>query len=176
MVDQAIRVVVREDFASISLAARNEAALTRAVQAEFSVALPPPGKFVIAADVIFVCTTPGQWLVLRDHDDATLFDRLAAAAGEHGLLIDVTCSRVAVRVSGPGLRDRLSTLLPIDLHPRAMRPGDAAATIAAHLAVLVCQVDDAPTYDLFCASSFAGSFRRALELAGLPNVSGFTTA
>ncbi|MEJ1977669.1 MAG: hypothetical protein WDN49_17730 [Acetobacteraceae bacterium] len=58
--------------------------------------------------------------------------------------------------------------LPIDLHPRAMQPGDAAATVAAHLPVLVWQVDDAPTYDMMCARSFAGSFHRWLELAGAP--------
>ena len=49
-----------------------------------------------------------------------------------------------------------------------MRAGDVAATVVAHVQVLVWQVNDAPTYELICARSFAGSVHRWLELAGAP--------
>jgi sarcosine oxidase gamma subunit len=39
--------------------------------------------------------------------------------------------------------------------------------VAAHLSVLIWQLDDAPTYDLICARSFSGSFHRWLGLAGM---------
>lgn len=152
----------------MSMAARRDAgpALAALAQRRLGVAMPPPGKWIAAGGLTFICTAPEQWLVLQDHDDGTLFGTLAAAMEEQALLIELSGSRVAVRVSGPGAREALAKGLPIDLHPCAMRPGDAAATVAAHLSVLVWQVDDAPTYDLMCASSFSGSFHRWLELAG----------
>jgi methylglutamate dehydrogenase subunit D len=67
------------------------------------------------------------------------------------LLIDVSDSRIAVRISGASARDVLAKGLPIDLHPSTMRAGDVAATVVAHVQVLVWQVNDAPTYELICA-------------------------
>jgi sarcosine oxidase subunit gamma len=114
-----------------------------------------------------VCTTPGQWLFVREVPGDGLALRIAAALGDAATLIDLSDARAAVRVSGPGAREALAKFLPLDLHARVMQPGDAAATVAAHLPILLWQHDATPSYDLLCARSLGSSFHRALQLAGL---------
>lgn len=166
MADPAIRAVTRDDFALVSMAAHRGAgeALAARVREELAVYLPPPGKWAAVGDLTFIGTAPGQWLVEQDRDDGTLPIQLAAIVGAYTLLIDVSDQHAAVRISGAGAREVLAKRLPIDLHPRAMSAGDAAATLAAHVPVLIRQVDDTPTYDLMCIRSFAGSLCRCFEL------------
>ena len=170
MADPAIRATAHQDFGLVSLAARRDAApaLTARTRQVLGMTLPAPGKWTAAGDLIAICTAPDQWLVVQPGDDGGLLARLAAAVGECGLLIDVSGSRVAFRVAGAGAREVLAKCVPIDPHPRAMRVGDAAATVAAHVPVLIRQVDDAPTYELICVRSFAGSLQRRLADAGAP--------
>ena len=65
---------------------------------------------------------------------------------------------------GPKARDALAKGVPIDLHPRVFRPGDAAVT-SAHIGVHLWQVDDAPTYELIVPRSFAVAFREWFDEA-----------
>ena len=48
--------------------------------------------------------------------------------------------------------------MPIDLHPRAFRAGDAAVTTVAHIGAQIWQVDETPTYELIVSRSFAAGF------------------
>ena len=73
---------------------------------------------------------PGQWLVLHA-PDAT-----PDVSVEHRT--DLTGARCILEVAGPRVREVLATMLPLDLHPRAFRPDAAAATLAAHIPVLLC--------------------------------------
>ena len=52
---------------------------------------------------------------------------------------------------------------PIDLHPRAFKTGDAAATLVSHIPVQLWQIDDRPTYEFAVARSLAQSFWHWLE-------------
>jgi sarcosine oxidase subunit gamma len=63
-----------------------------------------------------------------------------------------------LRLSGARVRDVLAKGLPIDLHPRAFRTGDATTSIISHIGIQLWQVDDAPTYDIVFFRSLAGSF------------------
>lgn len=152
------------ELATFALASRQDSDVPRRAELALGIALPEPGRTLVAAGVRAVCTSPGQWLMLREGTSESLGALLAEALGEAASLIDVSGAHVGVRVRGVGARAALGRFLPLDLHPRTMRPGQAAATLAAHLPVLLWQVDDRPAYDLLCARSLAGSFRRALEL------------
>ena len=105
---------------------------------------------------------PERWLVFGGGDmERTLRDRLGALAS----VSDQSDSRVVLRLSGPRVRDALAKMLPVDLHPRAFHAGDAAVTLAGHIGVAVWQLDDAPTYDLAVARSYAGSLAEHLIAA-----------
>ena len=140
------------------------AGLAGALEASFGLTLPAVGCWEGTADLRLVRTAPHQVLALRDGAGEGMVDELDAALGAHAGVVDLSDARAAVRVEGPRARDALARLLPLDLHPRAMQCGNAAATLAAHMSVLVLQLDDAPSYELLFQCSFAGSLLRALGI------------
>jgi sarcosine oxidase subunit gamma len=72
---------------------------------------------------------------------------------------------VVLRLSGPRSRDVLAAVVPIDLHPRAFRPGDTAMTLAGHIAVQIRLVDD--DFELMAFRGYAGSLFQTVLHAGL---------
>jgi sarcosine oxidase subunit gamma len=73
--------------------------------------------------------------------------------------------RSVVRVAGPRARDTLAKGVPIDLHPRAFQPGDAAVTVVNHIGVHFWQLDAVPSYEFCVFRSFAPSFWQWLATA-----------
>jgi len=142
-----------------------ETTLADALRVAFGLSLPAAGRWTEAADIAALWVGPGHWWLQRERASA-LFAELEPVVGGHAALIDISDARAVLRVSGAAAPTILASLLPIDLHPRAFRPGQVASTVAAHIGVQIRQLDDAPTYDLSCLRSFAGSLWRSVELAG----------
>ena len=128
-----------------------------AVAAALGVALPGMNRFIQASGMLLARIAPHQVLAMRDQPG--LFEELEAALAAEAGVIDLSDARTGVTLRGPGARERLMALLPVDLD--SMRQGCCAQTVMSHMAVLVCQVDDAPTYEVQCATSYRGSFLRA---------------
>ncbi|GGX00805.1 sarcosine oxidase subunit gamma [Streptomyces lomondensis] len=106
---------------------------------------------------------PDEWLVLSSAEGAVLTAELRAALGPApGSAVDVSANRTTLELSGPSSRQVLEKGCPLDLHPRALGPGRAVSTTVGPVAVLLWQVDDAPTYRLFPRSSFADYLGRWL--------------
>jgi heterotetrameric sarcosine oxidase gamma subunit len=150
-------------MASVAVRRGGAPELARVLHEHAGLAPPEPGRWVGDDTLALVWSAPGQFLVAGD-PEAT--QRLAEALHGHALVIDLSGGRVVVRVSGMSARDVLARCVPLDLHPRAMRPGHAASTIAAHIGVQIWQIDAAPTYDIAGPASYAASLRRALEQSG----------
>jgi methylglutamate dehydrogenase subunit D len=114
---------------------------------------------VIAGSTAFVWAGPGQWLALSEGATGAEFERRLRAA-LHGLasISDQSDGRTIVSVGGARARDALAKGVPIDLHPRAFRPGDAAVTTIANIEAHLWQVDDKPTYEFIVPRSFAAAF------------------
>ncbi|MFE9020989.1 sarcosine oxidase subunit gamma [Streptomyces sp. NPDC007808] len=103
---------------------------------------------------------PDEWLVLS-HEEGTA--ELTQALGDApGSVVDVSANRTTLELRGPSARQVLEKGCPLDLHPRAFGPGRAVSTTVGPVAVLLWQVDDAPTYRLFPRSSFADYLGRWL--------------
>ncbi len=84
--------------------------------------------------------------------------RLRATFGNLASVCDQSDGRTVIRVGGERARDVLAKGVPIDLHPRAFRVGDAAVTSVAHISVQFWQVDETPTYEFIVSRSFAVGF------------------
>lgn len=153
-------VTPREGLSLVSVAARPRLAplLAAAIERLYRIALPDPGHWEQEEDLAFVWSAPGQWIALAGRRD--LYDQLLHALAGVAGVIDLTDSAFVLRLSGSGAREVLQKGTPIDMHPRAMRPGTAASTVIAHIGVLIWQVDEAPTYDIACMGSYAASLRR----------------
>ncbi|WP_031102931.1 sarcosine oxidase subunit gamma [Streptomyces sp. NRRL S-146] len=111
---------------------------------------------------------PDEWLVLSPPEDAAALRESEAAAlrdalgSDPGAVVDVSANRTTLELSGPSARQVLEKGCPLDLHPRAFGPGRAVSTTVGPVAVLLWQVDDAPTYRLLPRSSFADYLARWL--------------
>ncbi|WP_105972513.1 sarcosine oxidase subunit gamma [Streptomyces geranii] len=106
---------------------------------------------------------PDEWLLLSQAETAAVAAELQEAlAGDPGSVVDVSANRTTLELSGPAARQVLEKGCPLDLHPRAFGPGQAVSTTVGPVAVLLWQIDDAPTYRLLPRSSFADYLARWL--------------
>ena len=156
-------LVVRERagarFAHIAGRAGQADALGAAVRVAYAIDLPGIGKRIAGSELSLTGVGPGQWLAeLQGADPAPIEARLGPALGAHAILVDQSHARVIWRLDGPRVRDVLATGLPVDLHPRAFGPGDAAATRLAHIGVIVWQLDASPVYEMVVPRSLVGSW------------------
>lgn len=99
---------------------------------------------------------PDEWLVVSAADDATaLAGRLADALEDvHHAVADVSHSRTVIGLTGPRARDLLMKGTNVDLHPRRF---GSDSCIQAHLGrchMLLHQLDDSPSYDIYVHRSF----------------------
>jgi methylglutamate dehydrogenase subunit D len=160
-----VAIAERRGLGIATVAARKgqAAALKAAVAAAYGVALPVDSRAVQGPQVSFTGYGPGQWLAVSEslagevlaRDLAQRLKDLASISDQHG-------GRTVLRLSGPRARDVLAKGLPIDLHPRAFAPGNAATSTISLMGVQLWQVDDAPTYDVALFHSVSESFWRWL--------------
>ncbi len=137
-----------------------QAALAAKIQALFGLALPVRPKRVMAGEMAAISLAPSQWLVTGP---PALARQMANACEGLASVSDQSDSRALLRVAGPEVRPMLAKGVPLDLHPDAFQPGDAAATLVAHMSAWIWQLDDAPTYEIAVPRSMAGSFADWLQ-------------
>lgn len=161
----AVTVAERTGHGLATLNARKGSgvALTETMQTAFGLALPMGPKAVKAGDLTLVGTGPGSWLAVQEGGGWRFARDLASQLGPLASVCDQSSGYGVLRVRGPKIRATLAKGLPIDLHPSAFAPGDAAVTLAAHVGAVFWQVDEEPTYDVAVFRSFAGSFAHWLS-------------
>lgn len=100
---------------------------------------------------------PDEWLIVSPPGSQGAVEAALhkALGGQHVSVVDTTDARTTIRLHGVHARDILAKGCPLDLHPRAFGPGQCAQTIVAKADVLIHQLDDAPTYDIYVLCSFA---------------------
>ncbi len=112
---------------------------------------------------------PNEWLIATPpaRTGGLVAGLGEALQGRHHAVVELSAARATIAVAGPRARDVLAKGCPLDLHPRAFKPGDCAQSHYAKASVLLYQADDAPTYHLTVARSFAEYLWLRLEDAGL---------
>lgn len=121
-------------------------------------ALTPPRTPAVAAGFgcALVWMGPDQWLALAD--DRSLPIRLVEALGDNAAVSEQSDARAILHLRGTRLRDALAKGCPIDLHPQAFAPGDAAVTAIAHMGVHMWWLPDDDGLHVAVFRSMAGSF------------------
>lgn len=153
-----VRAALREGLALATIIGREDRAaeLDGLLSAIVGIAPPKAPKTASGLDSALVWAGPYQWLCVSNRPE--LVPRLAAGLAGLAAVSDQSDARAILRVSGPRIREVLAKGCPIDLHPRAFAPGDAALTAIAHIGVHIWQIDAAPTYDVTVSRSMAASF------------------
>jgi methylglutamate dehydrogenase subunit D len=146
-------------LATVTARQGRRTALLEAARSAFGIELPTTPKRVEGRQIAFVWSGPDQWLACKPAAPAEGMEALLATpfAGLSAV-VDQSHGRTLLRIAGPHVRDALAKGVPIDLHPRAFKPGDAAATLVSHIAVHLWQINDQPTYEFAVARSLAQSF------------------
>jgi sarcosine oxidase subunit gamma len=146
------------DFAAIGIVTRREHGreVIATLSHHLGATVVDGPKRICSADLALVGTAPGQWLAI---------ERNARANGALNVMRRELCAfaavsdqgdgRVILEFSGPRARDALAKGIPLDLHPRAFKLGDAAQTAAAHIGLQIALCPDGATFEIVSASSTA---------------------
>ena len=107
-------------------------------------------------DITALWLGPDEWLVkTEDGKEVSLADALREAVeGLHAAITPVSDSYRIFRVSGVDARAVLSQGTAVDLHPRSFGPGKCARTGFGKMGVLLHQLDDVPSYDVYAWRSY----------------------
>jgi methylglutamate dehydrogenase subunit D len=161
-----VTVAEVQGAALATVTARNgrRGALLDAARSTFDAELPASPRRAEGRDIAFIWSGPDQWLAYK-HPAPTEGIEAFLAAPFAGLasVVDQSHGRTLLRVTGPHVRDALAKGVAVDLHPRAFKAGDVAATLVSHIPVHLWQIDDRPSYEFAVARSLAQSFWHWLE-------------
>ena len=100
---------------------------------------------------------PDEWLINTSVEDtAGLVTRLRDAVfGQHASVTDVSGGQIAMRLSGPEVRDVLARGCTLDFHPDEFHVGACAQSGLAKANVLIGLVHDQLAYEIVVRRSFA---------------------
>jgi methylglutamate dehydrogenase subunit D len=130
--------------------------LSAAVKEAFSLDLPPPGRWAAGAQADAIWIQPGGWLLESEPSaPGALRARVAGTTAGLGAAVDQSSGRSVIRFAGAPARSVLATCCRLDLHPRVFGAGSAATTRVAHVVCGIRLVDEAPSFDLVIASTYA---------------------
>ena len=144
----------------------------------FDLPLRPNGS-VSEGDLTALWLSPSEWMVLTpESKEESLAEALRRNLAEfHAAVVDVSDRWTVITVAGPAAIPTLSKGTAVDLTPPAFGLGNCCQTRLFSTAVIIHQVTDAPTFDVFVDSTFAEYLWLWFETAsdhakGLPADSG----
>jgi methylglutamate dehydrogenase subunit D len=141
-------------------------ALDRRIRERYGIELPRATVRAEAAQVSFVGLGPETWLACREQGCNDFAQSLRAELGLLASVSDQSDGYGVLRLSGFKVRETLAKLIPVDIHQRAFKPGDAASTVASHIGVTLWRLHDTPegwsVFDIAVFRSLAGSLWHAL--------------
>src|SRR4051812_30583062 len=145
-------------FASVIAKRGKRYTLVNAVNTAFGVVLPDGPRRAARGSITFAGTGPDQWMASAEGSEATGFAaKVRARIAPFAAVSDQSDARLVLRVSGPRVRDVLAKGVPVDLHPKAFKPGDVACTVVGHINMQIDRLDET-TWQLAAPRSMAGSF------------------
>jgi sarcosine oxidase, subunit gamma len=145
-----------------------ESAFVDAVKTASGLDIPKEAnRFTASGDDACLWLGPNEWLIVGPSDSASAStaELRKALAGQHAAVTDVSEARTAILLQCPRARDLLQKGMPIDLHSREFQPGHCTQTHIAGANIILRQLDDQPTYDVFVLNSFAEHLWLWLESA-----------
>jgi len=154
-------ITLRGDLASDAVAS--------AVQQAVGLGVPAKRQTVMDDKTAVIWMSPDELMLVCAYDaaPATVATLEEALAGAHFLAVNVSDARSHVTVAGPGAREVLAKLCPVDLAPGAFTPGMVRRTRMAQIAAGFW-LDEAETFHLVCFRSVGAYAFNLLRTAALP--------
>ena len=126
-----------------------------AVAAALGAPLPPPGQVVVLDGGRLLWTGPGR---------ALLVGRVPPDLSGLAAVVEQGDGMAGVVLEGPGAREVLARLVPLDLRDRVFPEGATARTLLNHLAVTLTRLG-ADAYEVMAMRSMAATLVRELREA-----------
>lgn len=120
------------------------------------VAFPDRNRVNLAGDRGLFWMSPDEALLMLPYAEAgAAVARIGAALeARHHLAVNVSDARAVIGIEGPGAREVLAKVAPVDLHPLAFGPGDFRRTRVGQVAgAFWCE--DEGRFGLICFRSVA---------------------
>ena len=139
-----------------------------AVEATTGLRLPvEPNTVATAGELSALWLGPDEWLIVGPSGrEGELASGLRGALQDrHVAVTDVSEARTVIAIAGPRARDLLAKGTSLDLHPRVFGPGRCAQSGIAKATMILHQLNDQPTFELYVANSFADYLWAWLEKA-----------
>ena len=117
---------------------------------------PAVGCIAIAGDRALGWMSPDELLLLLPHTEVgTALARIAQGLqGVHHLATDVSDARAIFELRGPGAREVLAKLAPVDLHPDHFGPGQLRRSRLGQVAAAFWMCED-DAFTIICFRSVA---------------------
>ncbi len=162
----ALREAADTAIVSLAIPLGGEAAAFDAIRAAFGVAPPVVGMSCLSADATarLIRLSSDQLFVTLAHPGTCPATLIAARLGDAAYCTDQSDVWSILEISGTGTRSALERICPIDLHPDAFAPDQAARTAMEHMGVIVIRTAD-DAFTLLSASSSANSFLEAVMVS-----------
>jgi sarcosine oxidase subunit gamma len=121
----------------------------------------PINRRIASGEIAAIRLGPDEWLLSAPESatEAVARDVAAILAGRHHALADVSHRYVGICVAGTSASDVLNSGCPLDLSPRVCTAGFATRTLLGKAEIILAKTDDAPTFEIACARSFAAYVR-----------------
>lgn len=116
-----------------------------------------PNSTTVNKDITAIWLGPDEWLIKMEDgkEPALSATLLEAVKGQHAAVTVVSDAYMIFTVSGKGARAVLNQGTGIDLHPRSFMPGKCVRTSMGKTGVILHQLDDMPSYDVYTWRSYA---------------------
>lgn len=140
-----------------------------AVKSVTGIAVPGVRAIVSEGARSLAWMSPDELLLIAPREEVAQLEGalVAALAGEHALVVDVSDARAVFTVSGAGAREVLAKLCPVDLAPGAFGPGEMRRTRAAQTAAALWMSGE-EEFTLIAFRSVAGYVMGLLSAAAAP--------
>lgn len=159
-----VRVTEQRDVGTAWIAARR--GVDAAVIGEaIGMAMPSPGQWTADATMVLLATGPGTWLGQWQDAPSGWAQDLERRMAGFASVSDQTGAYRLFRVEGAGARTLLQSGVAIDLDDEAFPSGSVAATVIAHIDVIVRRLMPGTAYEVAVYRSYAESFLRWLDAA-----------
>jgi sarcosine oxidase subunit gamma len=159
--DRPVVIAERPGLAVAQICARRgkTAELAAAIRDASGLELPFGPKRAASNGLAFIGMGPHEWLAVAEGERGRAALARVKEAG-HGFasFVDQSHAKAILRLSGTRARDVLAKGCGLDLHERALKPGDAATTQIALIPCQLWQLDETPTFELSVPLGYAGSF------------------
>ncbi len=141
-------ITLRGDLAS--------AKIKKAVKSALGTGLPAQRKVEMAGDAALAWMSPDELLAMMPYEDvgAALEKIEAALKGQHYLTVNVSDARAVFRISGPGTREVIAKLSPVDMSAEGFGPGQIRRTRMAQVPAAFW-MDESGAITVICFRSVA---------------------